>query len=159
MISSANSMKLGHSQNWSTIELSFRRRYPDFLRLFSILDYILQSDWCRVFRILKLSVFFIMLRIIRVSFIFIILAYFSESYQVCSIAGILLQSNDIRLVLFGIVQNLYSKKCRRCLYFGYCSVDLGALPIVIHILIGIIPVHVLFVFILPLIEIARTQFF
>jgi len=53
MISSANSIVLGHSQNWSTIGLSFRRRYPDFLRLFSILGYILQSDWCRVFGILN----------------------------------------------------------------------------------------------------------
>ena len=53
MVSSVNSMVLGHSQNGSTIELSFRRRYPDFLRLFSILGYILQSDWCRVFRILN----------------------------------------------------------------------------------------------------------
>ena len=34
-----------------------------------------------------------------------------------------------------------------------------ALPAVIHILIGIISVLVPFVFILPLIEIARTQFF
>ena len=34
-----------------------------------------------------------------------------------------------------------------------------ALPAVIHILIGVIPVLVLFVFNLPLIEIARTQFF
>ena len=34
-----------------------------------------------------------------------------------------------------------------------------ALPAVIHILIGIIPVYVPFVFILPLIEIVRTQFF
>ena len=56
-------------------------------------------------------------------------------------------------------KDLYSRKCRRCLYSDYCSVDLGALPVVIHILIGIIPVLTPFVFILPLIEIARTQFF
>ena len=55
-------------------------------------------------------------------------------------------------------EDLYSKKCRRCLFFDYCSVDLRALSVVIHILIGIITVHVLFVFILPLIEIARTEF-
>ena len=55
-------------------------------------------------------------------------------------------------------EDLYSKKCRRCLYSDYCSVDLRALPAVIHILSGIISVPVLFVFVLPLIEIARTQF-
>ena len=41
----------------------------------------------------------------------------------------------------------------------YCSVKLRALPIVLHILIGINSTLVPFVFILPLIEIARTQFF
>jgi len=55
-------------------------------------------------------------------------------------------------------EDLYSRKCRRCPYSDYCSVNLRALLKVIHMLIGIIPVYLLFVFILPLIEIARTQF-
>jgi len=48
-------------------------------------------------------------------------------------------------------EDLYGRKCRRCLYSDYYLVDLRALPVVIHILIGIIPVHVLFAFILPLV--------
>ena len=53
MISSVNSMVLGHSRHWSTIELSFRRRYLDFLRLLYILGYIFQSDRCLEFGILN----------------------------------------------------------------------------------------------------------
>jgi len=48
-------------------------------------------------------------------------------------------------------KDLYGRKCRRYLYSDYCLVDLRALPVVIHILIGIISVHVLFAFILPLV--------
>jgi len=40
----------------------------------------------------------------------------------------------------------------------YCSVDLRALPVVIHIVIGKIFAPIPFVSILPLIEIVRTQF-
>jgi len=53
-------------------------------------------------------------------------------------------------------EDLYGRKCR-CLYSDYCTVDLGALSVVIHILIGIILIHVLFVFISP-IKISRTKF-
>ena len=66
----------------------------------------------------------------------------SMQYNWNSIAKLCHQS-----VLF---EDLYSRKCRRCLYSDYCSVDLRALPIVLHILIDIIPILVPFVFILPL---------
>jgi len=58
-----------------------------------------------------------------------------------------------------LFKDLYSQRCRRYLYSDYCLVNLRALPIVLHILISINSALVLFVFNLPLIEIARTQFF
>jgi len=67
-----------------------------------------------------------------------------NSYQIC-----------IDLASF---EELYSMKYRRCLYFDYCSVNLWALPLVIHILIGIILVPIFSMFILSLIEILRTKF-
>ena len=92
--------------------------------------------------------------------IFYILGYIFQSDR-CLVFGLL------NLSVFFIYdqyysasfEDLYSRKCRRCLHSDYCSVNLRALPIVLHILISIIPVHVPFLFNLPLIEIARTQFF
>jgi len=150
-------MMLGYSKNWSTIGLSFRKRYSDFLWLFSILGYILQSDRCLVFRILNYRSSLFMLSIIRVFVIFGILAYSRsdikytvqrEFYYKAMLSGHYYSTS---------FEDSYSRKCRRCLYSDYCAVNLTALPTVIHILIGIIPIHVPFVFILPLIEIARTQ--
>ena len=94
-----------------------------------------------------------MLSIIRVFFIFGILAH-SQSNIKC--AG--QREFYCKTVLFDIVRKFIQQKVQKMSNSGYCSVDLGALPIMIHILIDIIPVHVLFVFILPLIEIARKQF-
>ena len=54
-------------------------------------------------------------------------------------AGILLQSCVISQYYSALFEDLYSRKCRGCLYSDYCSVNLRALPIVLHILIGIIP--------------------
>ena len=139
MISSANSMMLGYSKNWSTIGLSFRRRYPDFLRLFYSLGYIFQSDRCLVFRILNY----------RSS----LLCSVSSGFPLSSVFWLILEkaikdavqrefyykamiSNQYYLASF---KDLYGRKYRGCLYSDYCSVDLRALPAVIHILIGIIP--------------------
>ena len=98
-----------------------------------------------------------MLSIIGVFFIFSILAYSRRAIKYAVQLEFYYE-----VVLSGqyystSFEDLYSRKCRRCLYFDHCSIDLGALPLVIHILIGIISVHVLFVFILPLIEIAWAQ--
>ena len=72
---------------------------------------------------------------------------------------ILLQSCVISRYYLASFKDLCSRKCRRFLYSGYWSVNLRALPIVLRILIGINSALVLFVFNLPLNEIARTQFF
>ena len=127
------------------------------LRIFYTLGYIFQRDRCLI-QNSQLSVFFIMLRTIRVFFIFSILAHSQsdtkyavqrEFYYKAMLSGMYYSTS---------FEDLYSRKCRRCLYSDYCSVNLRALPVVIHILIGIIHVLAPFVFILPLIEIARTQF-
>ena len=100
-----------------------------------------------------------MLRTIRVSFIFNILAYSRRAIKYAVQQEFYCKattSDQYYLVSF---KDLYSRKCRRYLYSDCYSVDSRALPAVIHILIGIISVPILFVFILPLIEIARTQFF
>ena len=77
----------------------------------------------------------------------------------CSIAEFYYKATILDYYYLTSFEDLYSRKCRRYLCSDHCSVDLGELPLVIHILIGIIPVHVPFVFILPLIEISRMQFF
>jgi len=150
-------MKLGYSQNWSKIGLSFGS-IRVFLQLFSILGYILQRDRCLVLRILNYQSSLFMLSVIRVSFIFGILAHSQSDIKYAIQREFYCKAMLSGLYYLASFEDLYSKKCRRCLYSDYCSVDLRALPAVIHILIGIIPVYVLFVFILPLIEIARTQF-
>ena len=66
---------------------------------------------------------------------------FSEAYQICSTTGIL---------------KIYTAESAEDDYY---SVDLRALPLVLHILIGINSTLVPFVLISPLVEIARTQFF
>ena len=111
------------------------------LRIFYILYYIVQSDWCLVFGILN----------------------YRSSLLLCSgLSGFSL-SSVFWLMLGGLSskqynwnsKDLYSRKCGGWFY----SANLRALPIVLHILIGINSIFVPFVFILPLIEIARTQFF
>ena len=118
------------------------------------------SEWLMPgIRNFPLSVFFIMLSTIRVSFIFSILVYSRRAIKY------VVQREFYYKVMISdqyystSFEELYSRKYRRCLYSNHCSVNLRDLPIVLHILIGIISTHVPFVFILPLIEIARTQFF
>ena len=79
-----------------------------------------------------------MLRTIRVFFIFGILAHLLHSHDVSS-----------------IIQQIYTAGSAEDDYY---SVDLRALPIVLHILSGINSSLCPFVFISPLNEIARTQF-
>ena len=100
-----------------------------------------------------------MLSIIRVSFIFGILAYSRRAIKYVVQREFYCEAVLLGQYYLASFEDLYSRKCRRCLYCDYCSIDLRALPAVIHILIGIIPVPVPFMFILPLNEIARTQFF
>ena len=82
-----------------------------------------------------------MLRTIRVFFIFGILAH-------------LLHSHDISSIIQPYSEIYTAGSAEE----DYCSVDLRALPIVLHILISINSTHVPFVFNSPLNEIARTQF-
>ena len=105
------------------------------LRIFYLLYYIVQSNWCLVFGILN----------------------YRSSLLLCSgLSGFPLSS-----VFWLILGRLSSMQIYTTgsAEDDYYSVDLRALPIVLHILIGINSTLVPFVFILPLIEIARTQFF
>jgi len=105
------------------------------LQIFYILYYIVQSDWCLIFGILN----------------------YRSSLLLCSgLSGFPLSS-----VFWLILGRLSSMQIYTAgsAEDDYYSVDLRALPIVLHILIGINSTHVPFVFNLPLIEIARTQFF
>ena len=82
-----------------------------------------------------------MLRTIRVFFIFGILAHLLHSHDISSII-----QHYSKIFTAGSAED------------AYCSVDLRALPLVLHILISINSTFVPFVFKLPLNEIARTQF-
>jgi len=124
------------------------------LLIFYILGYILQIDRYLVFGILYY----------RSSLLCSVLSGFSLSSVFWLILGVILTmqySGDSiakQCYQVSIIRHLYIRKCRRCPYSDYCSVDLRALHAIVHILIGIIHVPVPFVFILPLNEIARTQF-
>ena len=103
----------------------------------------------------QLSVFFIMLRTIRVFFIFSILAH-SQS----DIKYAVQREFDCKTVLsVSIIRHCSKIYTAGSAEEDYYSANLRALPIVLHISIGMNSTHVPFVFILPLIEIARTQFF
>ena len=152
MISSANSMKLGYLS-----EVGIRV----FLQLFSILGYILQSDWYLVFRILNYRSSLVMFSIIMVLLHLLYSGLFSKWYYACCTAGILLLSGVIKSVLFGIVRRFIQQEIQKISIFQLLFNRLESLTCSVwrlHILIGIIPVHIPFVFILPLIKIARTQF-
>jgi len=84
-----------------------------------------------------------------------LLYYYAQGFLYLRYSGILLHSHDVSSIIQYYSKDLYSQKCKD----DYCSVDLRALPIVFHILIGINSTVVPFVFNLPLNEIARTQFF
>ena len=83
-----------------------------------------------------------MLRTIRAFFIFGILAHLLHSHGISSINQ--------------HYSKIYTAGSAECDYY---SASLRALPLVLHILIGINSTFVPFVFNLPLNEIARTQFF
>ena len=111
----------------------------DSLRLFFIHGYIFQSDRRLVFGILNY-----------------------RSSLLCSGLSRFFLSTVFWLIPRATLSMQYSGNSiaeLRCLCSDYCSVNLRALPIVLHILIGIDSALVLLVFNLPLNEIARTQFF
>ena len=75
VISSDNSMKLGYPQDWSRSGYLSEVSTRDSLRIFYNLGYIFQSDRRLVFRILNYRSSLFMLSIIRVFFIFSVLAH------------------------------------------------------------------------------------
>ena len=116
MISSANSMKLGYSQDWSRSGYLSEVNSRNSLRIFYILGYIFQSDWCLVFGILNYrssllcsglsglslsSVFWLILRVTL-----------SMQYSGNSIAKLCYQS-----VLFGIVRRFIQPEVQRMFIF------------------------------------------
>ena len=136
------------------IELSFRRRYSDFLlySLFLAISFRVIDAWYSEFLTIGLYLFSVLSGFY---FIFGILACFRSDIKYA-----VQREFYYKAVLSGqyysrSFEDSYSRKCRKYLYSNYCTVNLRALPTMIHILFGIIPVPVLFVFILPLIEITR----
>ena len=113
------------------------------LWLFYILGYIFQSDQRLVFGILNY----------RSSLLCLVLSGYSLSSVFRSILGVILSihyiGNSITVssssttsglsdkeIISGqhymaSFEDLYSRKCRRCLYSDYCSINLGVLPVVI----------------------------
>jgi len=99
-----------------------------------------------------------MLSIIRIFFFFGILAHSRSDIKYAVQREFYCKAVLSDQYYLASFEDLYSRKYKRCLYFDYYSVDLRALPIVIHILIGIIFVPVLFVFILPLSKLRGRNF-
>ena len=96
-----------------------------------------------------------MLSITRVFFIFSILAH-SQS----NIKYTVQREFYCKAVLsVCIIQHRLKNYTAESAEDDYCSVNLRALPIVLHILIGIIPVLVPFVFIYPLSKLRGRNFF
>ena len=158
MISSANSMKLGYSQDWSRSGYLSEVGSLDSLWVFYILGFILRSDWWMVFRILNYRSSLVTFSTFRVFFILSILAYSWRAIKYAIQLEFYCEATTSDQYCLASFKELYSMKYRRCLYFDYCSVNLWALPLVIHILIGIILVPIFSVFIFSLIEILRIKF-
>ena len=107
----------------------------------------------------QLSVFFIMLKTIRVFFLFNILAH-SQSDIKYAVQREFYCKAVLSVSIIWHRSEIYTAGSAEDVYIQIIVQSTWeALPAVIHILIGIISVHVPIVFNLPLIEIARTQFF
>jgi len=65
-----------------------------------------------------------MLSIIRVFFIFNILAHSRSNIKYAVQQKFYCKAVFSGLYYLASFEDLYSRKCRRCLYFDYCSVDL-----------------------------------
>ena len=92
-----------------------------------------------------------------VGFLIIGLLYYAQDFR-----DFLYYTATTSSVLFSIIPKIYytaTTSSAGNAEYDYHSVDLRALPIVLHILISINSTLVPFVFNLPLNEIARTQFF
>jgi len=145
MISSANSMKLGYSQDWSWSGYLSEVGIRVFLQLLSIPGYILQSDWCLVFGILNYRSSLVMLSIIGVFFIFSILAYSRRAIKYAVQLEFYYKEVISDQYYLASFKDLYGRKCRRYLCSDHYPINMKMLLLVIHILIGINHVHVPFV--------------
>ena len=119
------------------------------IQLFSILGYIFQSDQRQYSEFLIIGLLYYA-QCYRGFFILSILAYSRRAIKYKVQLEVYCKAVLSGQYYSASFKDLYSRKCKRCLYSDYCLVDLRALPAVIHILIGIIPVPVLSVFIYPL---------
>ena len=116
MISLANSMKLGYSQDWSWSGYLSEVSSRNSLWIFYILGYIFQSDRCLVFGIhnYRSSLFCSELSGFSLPLVFwlILRATLSKQYSGNSIAKLCYQS-----VLFGIVRRLIQPEVQRMSIF------------------------------------------